>query len=134
MRQSTAVILLLFFAFVVFVTMRGELPLYLGLLGLGRSSGSATGTAAVAGGAGSTTPAGFLSQASSTLQSGSNLVAQFNQLAGIGTSSGGDVGSIGSGGDTVSLLTAGLIPAQDFSGGDTSDVFKLLTATPLGNA
>jgi len=41
MRQSTVVILALFFAFAVFVTMRGELPKYLGLLGLGSSPANA---------------------------------------------------------------------------------------------
>jgi len=41
MRQSTVVILALFFAFAVFITMRGELPKYLGLLGLGSSPANA---------------------------------------------------------------------------------------------
>ena len=52
MRQSTVVILALFFAFAVFVTMRGELPKYLGLLGLG----SSTANAAIADGVSPTAP------------------------------------------------------------------------------
>lgn len=44
MQQSSVIFFFLFAAFIVFVTQRGELPTYLGLLLLSPASGSTGGT------------------------------------------------------------------------------------------
>jgi hypothetical protein len=63
-RQSTVVILALFAAFAVFVTIRGELPAYLGLLGLGKAGASAA-AAPAAGSSSSSSPASLIQAATS---------------------------------------------------------------------
>jgi hypothetical protein len=62
-RQSTVVILALFAAFAVFVTIRGELPAYLGLLGLGKAGASTA--AAPAAGSPVSSPASLIQTATS---------------------------------------------------------------------
>jgi hypothetical protein len=71
-RQSTVVILALFAAFAVFVTIRGELPAYLGLLGLGKAGASTAAAPAAAG-----------SSPASLIQTATSIAPAFGALSSI---------------------------------------------------
>jgi len=73
-RQSTVVILALFVAFAVFVTIRGELPAYLGLLGLGKAGASAAVPAA------GSSP---ISSPASLIQTATSIAPAFGALSSI---------------------------------------------------
>jgi hypothetical protein len=73
-RQSTVVILALFAAFAVFVTIRGELPAYLGLLGLGKA-GASTAAAPASG-----SP---VSSSASLIQTATSIAPAFGALSSI---------------------------------------------------